>query len=801
MSIKTIACISRVCSFQPEFFARPRSGRTRLNVIRFLTGLFAITILLTSARGQTAPFSVSLSKSSLVAYPGTSNDIQVHVNSDSGYLNTVVVTLTGLPSGVSANPSSLNLAPGDTGTVTLSSALNADAPSFPAVGGQPNSSHKTITFVGNSNGATASASLSFTTSLSNTSFTPDPASTGLSVINITTTSGVPITSTDIYVPGIVTITPGVNSTFPSYSGTMTIKGHGHSTWGMPKKPYKFKLDSKASLMGMPAHKSWVLLANYSDKTMLRDYIASELSDRVGLPWAPHSGYAEVYLNGAYIGTYELIEQVKVASSRVNITSMSPTDTSGDALTGGYLLEIDTRQDQAFIFTTTKGVPFGLEDPDFTPDPEIPEQTSYIQNYVQTAEDALFSPSFTDPATGWQAYFDANALVNFYLVNDIMGNRDGGRFYSSDYMYKNRGNPLLYMGPVWDFDISSGNENESVIENPTVPWMNVRASWYARLFTDTAFKSKVVTQWNAIKSAKLDTLPDFIDQAAATVTKAQQNNFTRWPILGETVWPNPQALGSYQAEVDYLKTWLKLRIAYLDSQFNGKAATQTLLSVSDTSPHFGDIVKLTSTVSDPSATPVTNGSVSFLSGALVLGSATLDGTGSATFTTADLPVGTDAITAVYSGDATNGLSASNATTVHVSPSIAPTIARLSASSGSIQQNAAVTLAASITTSNGNGTPNGTFTFFSGATQVGSASLEGRSGHCDTHKSSCGHGLCDCEILWRRELSTLYFERCDHQRHSDRVYGYPDLHASRGYLYFDTVRDDQRRQHRRRHLLHD
>ncbi|MEO6804458.1 MAG: chitobiase/beta-hexosaminidase C-terminal domain-containing protein [Granulicella sp.] len=92
----------------------------------------------------------------------------------------------------------------------------------------------------------------------------------------------------------------------------------------------------------------------------------------------------------------------------------------------------------------------------------------MQNYVHTAEAALYSASYTDPVNGWRPYFDEAAAVNFCLVNDIMGNVDGGSFFSSVYLYKN--NPLLYMGPVWDFDISSGNVNYQPIVNATVPWM-------------------------------------------------------------------------------------------------------------------------------------------------------------------------------------------------------------------------------------------------------------------------------------------------------------------------------------------
>src|SRR5271156_4440581 len=180
-----------------------------------------------------------------------------------------------------------------------------------------------------------------------------------------------------------------------------------------------------------------------------------------MPWAPHSLFVELYLNGEYEGNYQLIEEIKVDSGRLNITELTETQTSGD-LSGGYLMEIDHHEDEAFVWKTPKGVPIGLIDPDFTPDPEVPEQTAYISNYVDSAETALFSSNFTDPTQGWRAYFDEASAINYYIVNDVMGNVDGGDFYSSVYLYKDQQNPFIYMGPVWDFDISSGNVNYAPI---------------------------------------------------------------------------------------------------------------------------------------------------------------------------------------------------------------------------------------------------------------------------------------------------------------------------------------------------
>ena len=84
---------------------------------------------------------------------------------------------------------------------------------------------------------------------------------------------------------------------------MKIRGRGNSTWDMPKKPYKVKLESKASILGMPADKEWALLANYADKTLLRNVTAMEISRICGFKWTPRMVSVEVYMNGKYEGVY------------------------------------------------------------------------------------------------------------------------------------------------------------------------------------------------------------------------------------------------------------------------------------------------------------------------------------------------------------------------------------------------------------------------------------------------------------------------------------------------------------------
>ena len=562
------------------------------------------------------------------------------------------------------------------------------------------------TVVGTAGSTQITSPFSVTVSISNPSFAPATSAINLPILTINT-SGTPIVSQTTDVSGTVTITSADGqTTYLADSGTLHV--HGNTTADMPKLPYEMKLADSIDLlatMGLKCpyvtssgkatcdkSKTYVLLANYDDKTLLRDWSASALANAIPyggnyldetpvpsgdsgtiptpsgtsarMPWAPHSLFVELYLNGVYEGNYQLIEKVNVDSHRVNINELAETDTSSSQVTGGYLMEIDQHQDEAYVFHTPIGIPIGLIDPDFTPDPEVPEQTAYITSYVDAAETALYSSNYTDPALGWRAYFDEASAVNFYIVNEVMGNVDGGAFYSSDYLYKDENNPFLYMGPIWDFDVSSGNVNYQPIVNPTVPWMQISAPWYAQWFTDPVFKADVTKQWNALqKNGVFTSWLASIQSESSTLEQSQTNNFARWPMVGLKVWPNSEAAGSYNGEVTYLVDWLNLRIAYLDSVFNNKSQTATTLGVPGGT--FSATVPVTLTASVTGSAGSRTGTVSFLSNGVLLGTAPF--TGNSASLAVSLAAGSNSLEAVYSGDAANAMSISPPQSVTVAAS--------------------------------------------------------------------------------------------------------------------------------------
>lgn len=350
---------------------------------------------------------------------------------------------------------------------------------------------------------------------------------------------------------------------------LEISGRGNSTWTMLKKPYKLKLDKKASLLGMPKHDDWALLANFSDKTLLRNSIGFRVSEGLDMAWTPRSRAVEVYLNGRYDGVYQLTETVKVGEDRVNIEKIKndPENPLLETPTGGYLLEIDKRMDEDFCFKTqVYRLSICLKAPkDLTGD-----QQDYITGYIETVEGALSSENFADPSYGYAQYIDVDSFVSYYLTQELSKDVDG-KDYSSMFLHKAAAGKLA-MGPVWDFDLSFGNADycgecapDNMVENPEGFWIQL-GPWYKRLFEDPAFKSRVVDRWWETRTSVFEALIDYIDENAILLEQGQKNNFVRWLILDKYLWPNPVVMGSYDGEVGHLKNWVSARMTWFDHQW-------------------------------------------------------------------------------------------------------------------------------------------------------------------------------------------------------------------------------------------
>jgi hypothetical protein len=142
------------------------------------------------------------------------------------------------------------------------------------------------------------------------------------------------------------------------------------------------------------------------------------------------------------------------------------------------------------------------------------------------------------------------------------------------------------------------------------------------------------------------------------------------------------------------TYLGSTSAVLTQAVN-KVTTSTALVLSQNPAPFGQSIPLSATVTPSSA----SGTVQFLDGSTVLGTTAVTG-GTATLSIATLSVGSHAITAVYSGDASNAGSTSNAATEVINPRASTVVVSSSLSPSTFGQ--AVTLSAAVTPSSATGT---------------------------------------------------------------------------------------------------
>ncbi|QBI98677.1 hypothetical protein SEA_BOBBY_44 [Mycobacterium phage Bobby] len=377
---------------------------------------------------------------------------------------------------------------------------------------------------------------------------------GIPTLTITTEGGAEIVSKEDY----------LNATFELNGQTLTgeIRGRGNSTWTRPKKPYRIRLTSSTSLLGMPASRHWAILANHMDFSGIRNAVAFEVGSRMtGLDWTPRYRPVEVVLNGVYNGLYQLVEIVRFDPNRVNATAASGT--TGLGLTGAYLLEIDRYRDADVVIDTTHDdLPIIMDDPDGS----VGEQRTYITNWLDDFETLLYDDEeWLDPDTGYKSMIDLDSFIDWYLVNELLVPVDG-MFATSVKLYKTADTAeesgRLFMGPMWDYDLSMGgflewtysyegwwmlSTSQPVSEDP-VPG----ATWIARMLEDPEFVSALEARWTEVVGL-LEDLDGIVTTAARKAALARVNDMVIWGTSDHPTW---------SSAVDTITTWLENRIEWM-----------------------------------------------------------------------------------------------------------------------------------------------------------------------------------------------------------------------------------------------
>lgn len=389
----------------------------------------------------------------------------------------------------------------------------------------------------------------------------------ISAIYIETEGDAPISNNYDYVRGSLSMYNAGDKNNPYLEDVpLGIRLRGNSTLFMPKNSFKIKFDSKIRLTNAYQEKDWVLLANFTDQTLVRNFVAFQMSRGLQMDFTPSYVFVDVYLNDEYLGNYMLTDQVEVTNDRVDIEeNVTDIDT-------GYLLEYDVGLYRIGLENTDEnyfvidGIPFVIKSPNHYDEHYSISQKNYIENYMNDVFDTL------ERQEDYHDLIDEASFIDWFIVSEVFKNVDSG--YSSVFYYKDKGG-LLKMGPLWDFDLSSGNQGHlgDDLRGPE-GWYTARQDknrLFYYLWQYDEFKEALQDRWNEVYEPVILPVLDHIFEATDLITYSRYQNFQRWDVIGVNIdWytaPEVYALKTYDEQVWFLHDYLETRIEWLNEEIN------------------------------------------------------------------------------------------------------------------------------------------------------------------------------------------------------------------------------------------
>lgn len=388
-----------------------------------------------------------------------------------------------------------------------------------------------------------------------------------------------------------------------FQDSCVIRGRGNDSFRYPKKPYRLKFYKKQRLLDAPANaKKWTLINSYGDKALMRNYLSFDFYKRVGAEYVPYCRLVDLIINGDYKGTYQLCDQLEVNKNRVNIDEMTSEDIEGENLSGGYFFEYDVNMNLGYntnhdvdegFYTTGSVVPTATTDVTGmeggysspvtikSPDDILDIQKDYLRNFVSDVEYRVKNNDISG--------IDLDSFLKYFLTGEYTGNTDE---FHEVYLSKKRNDDKLHFGPIWDGDLGYNNDFKSVIyeeDSTTIEngWLyemagrstvieDVRCGdknkhggirhMVTNILQAPGSMQRLQEMWANLRGSGLvskDVIRKKIDETMQLLNQSAKLNYRRWPTLEEVTHNEAIARGSYEAEVDVLRTYSNCRINWID----------------------------------------------------------------------------------------------------------------------------------------------------------------------------------------------------------------------------------------------
>ena len=345
--------------------------------------------------------------------------------------------------------------------------------------------------------------------------------------------------------------------------TVEFRGRGNSTWSMPKKPYRAKMDKKASVCGLPKDKSFVLLANHIDCTLMRNVVAFWVANWFEMPYSNHAVPVRVIFNGIDKGAYLLTEKIGIGGGSVDIDENT-----------GMLFEMDSNYDEDYKFRYNKNgfnLPVMVKDPDIT-DIDLPEGytvDSYFQAWKNDFSTMLDAVTAGNPDADLSKYIDLESMANFFVVQSVANNHEV-KHPKSFYIHKKAlgQDEVYYFGPVWDFDWAYSYDGyEGAAANiPLVGNSGDSTGWkfVQYLFKNKAFRALYKQKWDKFVTEGYPQLKVYMEEYANLIEPQAIANGKIW---GADSGRGTKSTLEFRKNFNDLKNWIETRINYCNSHAN------------------------------------------------------------------------------------------------------------------------------------------------------------------------------------------------------------------------------------------
>ena len=358
----------------------------------------------------------------------------------------------------------------------------------------------------------------------------------------------------------------------------TIKLRGNSTMKSDKNPYKIKFDTKQNLLDFPAKaKKWNLMANHSDKTLLRTLLAMKISSLFEMTFTPECRPVDVMVNGEFKGNYNLCDKIEYNKNRIELGELNEK-TEQEPVDGGYIFEATQyAYKEGYYLNTTRGIILGVRYPEKK---DIStQQLEYINNKLNDVE--------AEGYNGIVKNIDFESFSKYLLIQELCGQSE--TFWST-YMTKRRNDEKIYFGPVWDFDLAFDNDKRvfSTLNKTNFLFKydssaGTMREFAVKLLNNEELLQSVKDMWNKMTKEKVtkEKILKFIDEEVEIINESQKLNFKRWDVLNKKINASPTARCTYKREVAFLKDYIPKRFDLVNKII--ELATTT--SVNEEVDHF------------------------------------------------------------------------------------------------------------------------------------------------------------------------------------------------------------------------